>query len=92
MTHKPTEETPLEYIARQNLRVKELLSALELARKALEPFATQYDILSERIRIATEERPEITANEVMNLEMQRNMYLKAKEALDTLTTIRGENG
>ena len=38
-------------------------------------------VISEGIRVATQERPEITANEVMMLENRRSYFFTAHEAL-----------
>ena len=62
-------------------RDKYWLSQMEPMVEALRPFANEYERLSECIRIATEERPEITANEVMNLENSRARFFQAHQAL-----------
>jgi len=67
-----------------------LRSMLGRAGEVIEPFAERYDELQERIRVATEERPEITANEVMALENHKAQYAYAKQVLSEIRGVSGE--
>ena len=70
--------------------VASLRSMLGRAGEVIEPFAKRYDELQERIRVAIEERPEITANEVMALENHKAQYAYAKQVLSEIRGVSGE--